>query len=181
VLAAVIHHVVFDGWSAGVCLGEFAALYTAFAAGKPDPLPPPAIQYPDFAVWQREQNRDGDLAYWLEELQGAPAFLPLPSRGVAQGPNTAASDSLHFRIEAPLHAALLKLARDRGASLFMVLHAAFALLLARWSGQDDVVIGTVVANRSRSELETAIGCFVNTLPLRTRFEEGNHFRACWPG
>ena len=175
VLAAVIHHVAFDGWSAGVFLSEFAALYTAFTQGHPDPLPPPAVQYPDFALWQRAQNRDADLAYWMEELRGAPALLELPARMTPADGALAASDSVPFTIDAELHAALLKLAQERGASLFMVLHAAFAALLSRWSGQDDVVIGTVVANRNHSELESAIGCFVNTLPLRTGFEAGEPF------
>ena len=175
VLSIVIHHVAFDGWSAGIFLGEFTALYTAFVHARPDPLPPPVIQYADFALWQRQQDWDADLAYWLEELEDAPAYLELPAREVADAETVRLASVLPISLDATLHAELLKLAHENGASLFMVLHAAFASLLARWSGQDDVVIGTVTANRNRSELESIIGCFVNTLALRTKFEAGESF------
>ena len=175
VLAAVIHHVAFDGWSSGLFLSEFAALYSAFSQKHLDPLPAPVLQYADFALWQRQQNWDADLAYWLEELQGAPAYLELPSRDLPVSETARISSALPFQLDATLHASLQKLARDNGASLFIVLHAAFALLLSKWSGQDDVVIGTVTANRNRSEWESIIGCFVNTLALRTKFEVGESF------
>jgi amino acid adenylation domain-containing protein len=174
ILAMVIHHVAFDGWSASVFLREFAALYAAFKQRRPDPLPLSTLQYADFALWQREQNRDTDLAYWLHELKDAPPTSELPgdsSNGKAQKP----VESLSLHIKPELYASLGRLARDHGASLFMVLHAAFALVLSRWSGQDDVVVGTVVANRNRRELEEMIGCFVNTLPLRTTLERGESF------
>jgi amino acid adenylation domain-containing protein len=176
VLAAVIHHAAFDGWSAGIFLSEFATLYRAFTQGKADPMPAPAMQYADFALWQREQNRDEGLAYWLQELQGAPATIELPS-SVSGGAESQASGTTPVEIPAELHGALLKLANDNGASLFMVLHAAFALLLAKTSGQDDLVLGAVVANRTRAEFESVIGCFVNTLPLRTKIAAGESFEA----
>jgi amino acid adenylation domain-containing protein len=174
VLAVVIHHAAFDGWSASIFLREFAQLYNAFAQGQPDPLPFMPLQYADFALWQREQNREADLAYWVEALQGAPATSELPAD--ASGTPAAESvQSVPLELNAEAYAALSRLARERGASFFMVLHAAFATVLARWIGQGDVVIGTVVANRGHSELESMIGCFVNTLPLRTTVQPGESF------
>ncbi len=175
VLASVIHHAAFDGWSAGIFLGEFTALYSALVEKRPHPLPSLKIQYADFAIWQRQQNWDADLAFWLEELQGAPANLELPVRHSEIANSTRLAGTLPFTVDAGLRAALTKLARENGASLFMVLHAAYGLLLARWSQQDDLVIGTVTANRQRSELEPMIGCFVNTLPLRTRLRSDESF------
>jgi amino acid adenylation domain-containing protein len=177
VLAAVVHHVAFDGWSAGVFLREFAAIYTALVAGEPDALAPLAVQYADFALWQRRQDRVGDLRFWLEELEGAPAELELPGCELAGDEGSRLSGTLAFRLSPALYSGLLRLASEQGASLFMLLHAAFALLLARVSGQEDVVVGTVVANRNRSDFEPLIGCFVNTLPLRTRFAPGESFRS----
>jgi amino acid adenylation domain-containing protein len=175
VLAAVIHHVAFDGWSAGIFLREFAECYAAFLDQRPDRLEALPLQYADFAFWQREQTWDADLAYWLEELDGAPARLDLPVGEFVASEVGRSAGTLPFQVDAALHAVLLKLARESGASLFMVLHAAFALLLSRWSGQDDVVIGTVTANRGHAELEPLIGCFVNTLALRTKLETGEAF------
>jgi amino acid adenylation domain-containing protein len=167
ILATVIHHVAFDGWSAGIFFREFAALYAG------ETLTAPAIQYADFALWQRQQNRDADLAFWLDALEGAPATSALPADDSPEQAHPVGA--LPVRLPAELHASLEQFARKEGASLFMVLHAAFALLLSRWSGQDDVVVGTVVANRNRAELEDVIGCFVNTLPLRTRLQQDDSF------
>ena len=175
ILAAVIHHAAFDGWSAGIFLSEFAAFYSASlkkGAAKVAPLP---IQYADFAIWQRYQEWDSDLAFWTVELQGAPAQLELPARASEALELTRLSGTLPIALDASLHSGLAKIARDSAASLFMVLHAAFVVLLARWSGQDDVVIGTVTANRNRSELENMLGCFVNTLALRTKLKAGESF------
>ncbi len=175
VLAAVIHHVAFDGWSAGLFLREFAALYAAFRHKQSDPLPPLPIQYADFALWQREQNWDNDLSYWLEELRDAPVRLDLPMSSPPGGGSWRLASTLSFNVAPEVHAKLVKLARDNNCSLFMVLHAAFAMLLSRLSGQDDIVIGTVSANRNHAEMEPVIGCFVNTLPLRTRLSPGESF------
>ena len=176
VLASVVHHVAFDGWSAGVFMHEFSALYAAFTGGAGDPLPVPAIQFADFAIWQRAQDRSSELAYWTRVLDGAPPRLDLPVRSGGSAIARAAG-TRQFRIDASLHRRLVALANAQGASLFMVLHAAFASLLGRWSGQDDVVIGTVTANRNHTELEPVIGCFVNTLALRTSLKSGESFSA----
>ncbi len=175
VLSIVIHHVAFDGWSAGIFLNEFTALYTAFSMRRPDPLPRPVIQYADFSIWQRQQDWDADLAYLAGRTARRARQSGTARPGIADAETVRLPSVLPISLDATLHAELLKLANENGASLFMVLHAAFASLLARWSGQDDVVIGTVTANRNRSELESIIGCFVNTLALRTKFEAGESF------
>jgi amino acid adenylation domain-containing protein len=170
VLAAVVHHVAFDGWSAALFLQEFGTLYAGGTA-----LPPLAVQPADFAVWQRGRDWSDDRGFWLDTLRGAPARLELPTTGTGAA-GTRASGTLPVRFDADLLGRLQRLANEAGASLFMVVHAAFSLLMSRLSGQDDVVIGTVTANRNRPELEPLIGCFVNTLALRTTFKPGESFR-----
>ncbi|HLL48047.1 MAG TPA: condensation domain-containing protein, partial [Longimicrobiaceae bacterium] len=170
VLALCMHHIVSDGWSMGVLLRELEALYGAFARGEPSPLAELPIQYADYAVWQRDQLTgaalEEQLAYWRERLAGAPAVLELPTdraRPAEQGFRGALE-----RRELPgeLLGELKGVARREGATLFMVLAAAFQLLLSRWSGQEEVVVGTPVAGRTRAETEGLIGFFVNTLALR---------------
>ncbi|MEY4910318.1 MAG: hypothetical protein RL260_4036, partial [Pseudomonadota bacterium] len=170
VLLVTMHHIVCDGWSMGVLINELGALYTAFSQGRPDPLPALPIQYADFAVWQRRWLQgpvlQRQLAFWCDHLQGAPALLELPT----DRPRPAAQDfrgaAVGFALEADLSAALRSLAQRHGTTLFMTLLAAWGALLARLSGQSDVVIGTPVANRNRAELEPLIGFFVNTQALR---------------
>ncbi|MES2940630.1 MAG: non-ribosomal peptide synthase/polyketide synthase, partial [Pseudomonadota bacterium] len=170
VLLVTMHHIVSDGWSMDVLTGELRALYAAFAEGRDDPLPALPIQYADYAAWQRRWL-DGEVlqrqsAYWKDRLAGAPALLELP----VDHPRPAQQDHrggfLAFALEAPLAAGLQALSQRHGTTLYMTLLAAWAALLARLSGQDDVVIGTPVANRGRMELEGLIGFFVNTLALR---------------
>ncbi len=173
VLAMVIHHVAFDGWSAAIFLREFSALYNAFSKHQPDLLPPPKLQYPDFAIWQRDQDRSADLAFWTGHLRNAPPESQLPPDSGAKGEKPV--QLIPFELPSELYQDLHAVSRDNGASLFMLLHAALALLVARLTGQDDVVIGTVAANRNRAELEDVIGCFVNTLALRTTFEPHETF------
>ncbi|MBA2674223.1 condensation domain-containing protein, partial [Ramlibacter sp.] len=170
VLLATLHHIVSDGWSMDVLTRELEALYTAFAEGRDDPLPPLPIQYADYAAWQRRWL-DGEVlqrqsSYWKDRLSGAPALLELP----ADRPRPAQQDHrggfVEFQLEAPLAAGLQALSQRQGTTLYMTLLAAWAGLLSRLSGQDDVVIGTPVANRTRAEVERLIGFFVNTLALR---------------
>jgi amino acid adenylation domain-containing protein len=175
VFAIVIHHVAFDGWSAGIFFNEFAIFYSAAVQKIAAQLPSLQIQFADYSVWQRQQSWDADLAFWLEELQGAPAQLELPALTGKISGATQSSGVVPLELDRALHTALLKVARENGATLFMLLHAAFAILLSRWSGKDDVVIGTVTANRRRGELEAIIGCFVNTLALRTKLIAGESF------
>ncbi|WP_307826554.1 amino acid adenylation domain-containing protein [Streptomyces pactum] len=172
VLLAAMHHLVSDGWSVKVLLSELSALYEAFAAGRPSPLPALAVQYGDFATWQqRELGREAlaaDLAYWREHLAGAPEALALHTdrpRPAVQGFN---GGSVPFALTAELMAALTAVGRARGATPYMVLLAVFAVLLHRYSGQDDVVVGVPTAGRGRAEVEPLIGFFVNTLPVRAR-------------
>jgi amino acid adenylation domain-containing protein len=175
-----LHHAIGDGWSIRVLLGEIATLHAAFRRGEPDPLPPLPVQYADYAAWQREWLSgpvlDAQLAYWRGALAGAPPMLALPAdrpRPEVQG-HRGASESIWI---APEDAArVAELGRREGATLFMVLLAAVDVVLARWSGQQDVVIGTPVAGRTRSELEGLIGLFLNSLALRTDLSGDPSFR-----
>ncbi|MEY2930718.1 MAG: hypothetical protein RL033_1467, partial [Pseudomonadota bacterium] len=169
-LLVTMHHIVSDGWSMGVLINEFSALYAAFAHGQADPLPALAVQYADYAVWQRRWIA-GDvlqrqLDFWRAHLSGAPALLELPTDRPRPALQDFAGASLGFELDAALSAALKDLSRRHGTTLFMTLLAAWATLLARLSGQHAVVIGTPVANRTRAEVEPLIGFFVNTLALR---------------
>jgi len=174
VLLLCLHHIVADGWSVGVLSREIAALYAAFAAGLPSPLPELAIQYADFAVWQREWLRgdalEGQLAWWRRQLAGVPAALDLPAdrprRGTATAGGSAPGGHRSRHLPAELLGRLERLGRERGATLFMVLLAAWQGLLARWARTLDVCVGTPAAGRSRLETEHLIGFFVNTLVLR---------------
>ncbi|HET7866139.1 MAG TPA: amino acid adenylation domain-containing protein, partial [Burkholderiaceae bacterium] len=170
VLLVTMHHIVSDGWSMGVLVREFGALYAAFAQGQADPLPPLPIQYADFAVWQRRWLEgpvlQRQLQFWTEHLQGAPALLELPTDRPRPPMQDFTGDSVGFELDAALTAQLKALAQRHGATLFMVLLAAWGALLARLSGQGEAVIGTPVANRNRAEIEPLIGFFVNTQALR---------------
>jgi len=170
VLLVVLHHIVADAWSRGVLYGELTALYGAFTAGRPSPLPEPAIQFPDVVLWQRDEELErrvvGQLGYWREALAGVAGVLDLPTDR-PRSPVPALRGGRHLIcLPQALVAALAELARREGATLFMALLAAFQTLLARLSGQDEVVVGSPIANRGRSELEPLIGLFVNTLALR---------------
>jgi amino acid adenylation domain-containing protein len=181
VLVLAMHHVVSDGWSTGVLFGELSALYEAFARGEASPLPELPVQYADFAVWQRAwlsgEVLERQIAWWRERLEGAPPLLELPTdRPRAAAPDTRAGRL--FRVLPPETAEGVRaLARREGATLYMVLLAALDLLLARWSGQDDVVVGTPIANRTRRETEELIGFFVNTLALRADLSGNPSFQA----
>jgi len=169
VLALVFHHSVMDGWSVGVLQAELAEAYAAALAGRAAALAPPAVQYGDFALWQREQFEAGageaGLRYWHERLRGLPALdLPLdrPRPAVPGGQGEVVGGEL----PGELAAGLRELARRHGVSLLAVLVAAYAVVLARYSGQEDIAVGTTVLGRSRPELEELIGFFVNVVVLR---------------
>ncbi|MGS0897470.1 amino acid adenylation domain-containing protein, partial [Burkholderia stagnalis] len=170
VLLVTMHHIVGDGWSMGVLMHELGALYAAFGEGRADPLPPLALQYADYAAWQRRWLT-GDvlqrqLAYWKTTLQGAPEQTTLPLDRARPAVQDYAGDSVDVALAPALCAQVRALARRRGTTVFNVVLAAWAALAGRLSGQDDVVIGTPVANRVRAEAEPLIGFFVNTLALR---------------
>ncbi len=180
ILLFEVHHIVFDGWSVGVFLRELAALYEAFVGGNPSPLPDLPVQYSDFAAWQREWMQAGvlesQLAYWRERLAGPLPVLELP----IDRPRPAVP-----RHEAGAHAALLpagvaealrELGRREGATLFMTLLAGFQALLSRYTGQEDVVVGSPIAGRTRREVEGLVGFFVNSLVLRGRLDGDPTFR-----
>jgi len=174
VLLLNIHHIVSDGWSMGVFLGEVAALAPALAAGRPSPLPELQVQYPDYAHWQRrllsEDALERQLAYWKQELASPPAPLDLPGRGSrARGKDTWSGQSRWFRVPDALARGLRTLGRRQGTTLFMTLFSGFTAVLHRYSGQSDLMVGVPVAGRNRPELEPLIGFFVNTLVLRVRF------------
>ena len=180
VLVTAWHHIASDAWSAGVFARELAALYGAYAAGKPSPLAELPIQYADFARWQRERL-GGDvlaahLSYWAEQLAGSPPSLELPNdyrRPAVQSYNGAEET---LALPAELGAALGGLARAEGATLFMTLLAAWNCLLWRYSEQDDILIGTPVAGRSAVDTEGLIGLFLNTMVMRTRMRAEASFR-----
>jgi amino acid adenylation domain-containing protein len=165
------HHILTDGWSIALLVEEVLALYHAFASGERPPNPEPAFQYADFAHWQR-QWLQGDvlerrLAYWRAELAGAPPALELPTdrpRPAVQSFNGA---TLDFQLPEELSQQIHALSRAEGVTPFMTLLAAFQAVLARYAGQDDVVVGTANGNRSPVETERMLGLFVNTLVLRT--------------
>jgi amino acid adenylation domain-containing protein len=169
-LSLGVHHIVADGWSIGLLLAETTALYAAFAAGEPSPLPPLPMQYADYAVWQRERLTGevlaGELDYWRQRLAGAPPLLELPAdrpRPAVQGYR---GGSVRLRIAEGMLEQVSALALREGLTPFMVLLAGFDVLLARYSGQPDVMVGTPVANRRLEETEELIGLFANTLVLR---------------
>jgi amino acid adenylation domain-containing protein len=170
VLLVTMHHIVSDGWSMGVLAGELNALYGAFLGGKADPLPELEIQYADYAVWQR-QWMEGEIlqqqaAYWKSTLAGAPALLELPTDHRRPIRQDFAGGFVELVLDEQLTAGLKDLSRRQSTTLYMTLLAGWAILLARLSGQQDVVIGSPVANRGRTEIENLIGFFVNTLALR---------------
>jgi amino acid adenylation domain-containing protein len=179
VLTLMLHHIVTDGWSMGVLVEELCTRYGATARGEELDLPPLPVQYGDFASWQRErlsgEYLDERLAYWRRQLDGvAPLELPTdrPRRAV-QTKNGA----LHqFVVPAEVTAGLKELGRSHDGTLFMTLAAACQVLLARWSGQDDIAVGTVVSGRERAELEPLVGLFLNTLVLRSPVRADQTFR-----
>jgi pristinamycin I synthase-3/4 len=170
VLLLCMHHIVSDGWSMGVLSAELGALYEAFHAGRPSPLAPLPVQYADFAAWQRAElsgaELERQLAFWRAALDGAPPALELATDRPRPAAQSHRGRVIKSRIPAAVGDGMRALARREGATLFHVLLAGVRLLLGRWAGQDDVVIGTPVAGRTRRETEGLIGFFVNTLPLR---------------
>jgi amino acid adenylation domain-containing protein len=175
ILLVIQHHIISDAWSLGILVKEVSVLYAAFSQGQPDPLPPLTIQYADYALWQRQwlqgDTLNQQVAFWRAHLEGAPALLELPADYPRPAVQSHAGDSVALTIPAELTAGLRSLAQRHGATLFMTLLSGWSILLARMSGQDDVVIGTPVANRQRSEIEHLIGFFVNTLALRVQLGE----------
>jgi amino acid adenylation domain-containing protein len=179
VLSLVIHHIATDGWSMDLLIREMAALYEAFLEGRESPLAPLAIQYADWAAWQRAWLEAGEserqLSWWRQDLDGArpvelPADRPRPARRGLRGA------SVGFEIPPAAAEALARFAREEGMTLFHVLLACFQALLARHAATNDVVVGIPVANRTREESGPLVGLFVNTLAIRTRVDPDARLR-----
>ncbi|MEH2268244.1 MAG: amino acid adenylation domain-containing protein [Nostoc sp.] len=178
-LLVCIHHIVFDGWSMGVFIQELAALYNAYSQGQPPSLMPLPIQYADFAIWQR-QWLQGDvlqsqLNYWQQQLKDAPALLSLPTDRPRPAVQTFAGAYQEFVLSVELTDRLEKLSQEQGVTLFMTLLAAYDTLLYRYTGVADILVGSPIANRDRSEIEGLIGFFVNTLVMRTNLADNPSF------
>ena len=180
VLLLTVHHIVFDGWSAGLLFQELAALYGAFSRGAPSPLAELPLRYMDYARWQREwlkgEALEEQLAYWRQRLADSPPVLNLPLDRPRPARRSPRAGRVPVTLSRELTETLGVLAQREGSSLFMVLLAGFQALLARWSGQEDVAVGTPVAGRTRAEVEGLIGFFVNTLVLRTDLSGAPTFR-----
>ncbi|HEU5227255.1 MAG TPA: amino acid adenylation domain-containing protein, partial [Ktedonobacteraceae bacterium] len=180
VLFLVLHHIIADGWSMDVFFHELSTLYDAFSKGLPTRLPELPIQYADFALWQREWLQgavlEQQLAYWRQKLAGAPTTLELPTDHLRSLTQSFQGAEYTFTIPAELTAQLKALSYREGTTLFMTTLAAFTILLSRYSGQDDLVISSPIANRTHTEIEGLIGCFINTLLLRIDMAGASTFK-----
>ncbi|HEU0052909.1 MAG TPA: condensation domain-containing protein, partial [Longimicrobium sp.] len=180
VLLLSMHHVVSDGWSTGVLFRELSALYEAYRAGRESPLAELPVQYADYAVWQREQLEgevlERQLSYWRERLSGAPELLELPTDHPRPPVQSYRGASVPVELSPELLERLQALGRREGATLYMTLLSAFQVLLSKYSGSDDVVVGSPIAGRTRKEIEELIGFFVNSMVLRTDLSGDPSFR-----
>src|SRR5579864_2648180 len=172
VLLRTMHHIVSDGWSQGVFNREFMVLYEAYEQGRENPLPPLRVQNADFALWQRGELESGGLEaglkYWKEQLRGIPERLELATDRARPVLQTFGADAVNVTLSAEQVKQLKRVSRENHATLYMSLLAGFAVLLGRYSGQEDIVIGSPIANRQETQLEEMIGFFVNTLVMRVR-------------
>ncbi|MFD1047743.1 condensation domain-containing protein, partial [Kibdelosporangium lantanae] len=178
VFLLVMHHIIADGWSVGVLLRELSALCGAFREGRPDPLPELAVQYADFALWQRQRFQQGefdkDIEYWRQQLGTSVPTLELPMARAKNSttPEIAAGGRVSLSLEPELVDGLEKVARQERGTLYMTLLAAYVLLLHKHSGQKTIVVGTPIANRSNVQTEELIGFFVNALALKVDADGG---------
>lgn len=181
VLLLSIHHIIFDEWSYDVFCRELSTLYEGFVRQQPAHLPDLPIQYGDFALWQRSQlqgeNLEKQLAYWQQQLAGAPQAIDLPLDRPRPAVQSAGGARHPLHLPRPLTEALKALSRQEGVTLFMTLLAAFKVLLYRYSNQSDLVVGTPITNRSRAETEPLIGLFLNMIALRSDLSGAPTFRA----
>lgn len=168
----IMHHIISDGWSMGILVQEIAMLYIAFVKGEQSPLPDLPIQYADYAVWQRQwlegEVLQDQLLYWKQKLGGALPVLELPTDRPRPAIQSYCGDVQSMELEQALSASLKQLSRQKGVTTFMLMLAAFKVLLYRYSGQQDIVVGTPTAGRNRAEIEGLIGFFVNTLVMRSQ-------------
>ena len=177
-----MHHIVSDGWSVGVLIKELGLIMEAFRQGRPPELAPLPIQYVDYSVWQRTWLEEGgmlkqQLAYWKKKLAGVPESLDLATDYPRPNVRSFAGATYAFALDAQLTGQLKSLAQRRSGTLFMILLAAFKVLLYRYTGQNDICVGSPIANRQHGETEGLIGMFVNTLALRSQVEGEDTFAA----
>lgn len=177
-LLFVVHHIAFDGWSSGIFFAELGHGYSAFAAGASPNRPPLPVQYADYAQWQKTQDASltPQLDYWQAQLHGNLPPLNLPTDFPRPAVQTYRGKSVHTLIPSSLVQALQRLSQEENGTLYMILLAAFKVLLYRYTGQTDLLVGTPVANRSMVELESLIGFFVNTLVLRSDLSDAPTYR-----
>jgi amino acid adenylation domain-containing protein len=180
ILLLTMHHIVSDGWSRTVFFRELSTLYEAFYTGEPSPLPDLPIQYADFAVWQREwlpgEVLETQLSYWRQQLAGSPSVLNLPTDRPRPAVQSYRGARQSVMLPSALSESLRALSSQEGATLFTTLLAAFKVLLHRYTGEKDILVGTPIANRNRLEIENLIGFFVNTLVLRSDLSANPTFR-----
>jgi hypothetical protein len=180
VLFLTMHHIITDGWSSGILLRELSILYKSFKTGEQSPLPELPIQYADFACWQRERLSgevlENGLAYWQEQLDGAPTLLNISTDRPRPAVSTNKGAHQSLSLSKPLSEALKLLSRQAGATLFMTLMAAFQTLLHRYTAENDICVGTPIAGRRWHETQGLIGFFVNTLVIRGRMSDDPTFR-----
>jgi amino acid adenylation domain-containing protein len=180
ILLRNFHHIVSDGWSQSVFNREFMLLYESFQQGRENPLQPLAIQYADFALWQRkwldEDALARDVEYWKKQLQGIPEQLDLPRDRPRQAMQTYKADYCSATLSMQQMNGLKQLSQANQSTLYMTLLAAFAVLLSNYSGQDDIVVGSPIANRREAQLEDLVGFFVNSLVMRVRVSPLQSFR-----
>ncbi|MDZ7970786.1 MAG: amino acid adenylation domain-containing protein, partial [Nostoc sp. DedSLP03] len=180
ILLVTMHHIITDGWSCGVFLRELSTLYAAFFSNQPSSLPELPIQYADFTIWQRDRIQGEFLAtqlnYWKQQLKGELPVLQLPTERPRPNVTTFTGAKQYFTFSKALTDALRQLSQQADATLFMSLLAAFNILLYRYTDQEDILIGSPIANRNRAELEGILGLFVNTLVLRNNLSGNPSFR-----
>ncbi len=179
-LALSAHHIAVDGWSFGILFGELSKLYRAFLAGEPSPLPELPIQYADYTLWQQDELGSAELArqldYWQSRFPDRPTVLELPGDRPRPPVQSYRGAMLTRTLPRELYDEVKRFSRQEGATPFMTFLAAYQALLARYSGQDDIVVGVGNANRTRRELEPLVGFFINTLPLRADLSGDPSFR-----
>ncbi|OXB20671.1 hypothetical protein B0A71_06660 [Flavobacterium tructae] len=179
VLACVLHHIASDGWSEGILVNEFIELYNAMTQGRNPNLPTLPIQYTDYAIWQRKyisgEVLETQLSYWDDQLQGVLPLL-LPTDYVRPSIQSRSGGSMSFHINQEEKVALDSICKSEGVTMFMLLLSAFKVLLYKYSGQEDICVGTPIANRTQAELEGVIGFFINNLTIRTRIDSQSSFK-----
>ncbi|MGG8495333.1 amino acid adenylation domain-containing protein [Tenacibaculum sp. TC6] len=180
ILACVFHHIASDGWSIPIFIDELTDIFGALHTEKELILPKLSLQYSDYAVWQREHIEgeflENQLSYWENKLKGVTP-LTLPTDFVRPSVQSRVGSNLYFELDKSLKDSLVKMSQEEGVTLFMLLLSAFKILLFKYSGQNDICVGTPIANRTQSDIEGMIGFFVNTIALRSSLEEKMNFKA----